>query len=109
MSLFKILSMKYKTLALNTQRVILSVQDIESNLKDRVVEMIIEREAKGHEKYGQTMDRRDYTKRDWLTHLLEELLDAAQYAMASDEPDLAEQFMYDAMNVLSKIDRLEIV
>ena len=101
--------MKYKTLAFNTQRVILSVQDIESNLKDRVVEMIIEREKKGHQKYGQTMDRRDYTKHDWLTHLLEELLDSAQYAMAADEPDLAEQFMYDAMNVLNKIDRLEIV
>ena len=101
--------MKYKTLALNTQRVILSVQDIESNLKDRVIEMIIQREAKGYDKYGETMDRRDYIKRDWLTHLLEELLDAAQYAMASDEADMAEQFMYDAMSVLSKIDRLEIV
>ena len=101
--------MKYKTLALNTKLVILSVQDIESNLKNRIVEMIIEREKKGYEKYGQTMDRRDYTKRDWLTHLLEELLDASQYAMAAGEVDLAEQFMYDAMNVLNKIDRLEIV
>lgn len=101
--------MKYKTLALNTQRVILSVDDIKSNLKDRVVEMIIEREKKGYEKYGQTMDRRDYTKRDWFIHLLEELLDAAQYAMAADEPGLAEQFMHDCMNILNEIDRLEIV
>lgn len=101
--------MKYKTLALNTQRTILTVQDIESNLKDRVIEMMLEREAKGHDKYGQTMDRRDYTKRDWLTHLLEELLDAAQYAMAAGESDMAEQFMYDAMNTLSKIDKIQLV
>lgn len=101
--------MRYNTLALNTQRVILSVQDIESNLKDRVIEMIIEREKKGYEKYGQTMDRRDYTKKDWLIHLLEELLDAAQYAMAAGESDMSEQLMYDAMNVLNKIDKIQLV
>lgn len=101
--------MKHKTLALNTQRVILSVQDIESNLKDRVIDMIIEREKNGYEKYKQTMDRRDYTKKDWLMHLLEEILDAAQYAMAAGEADMAEQFMYDAMNTLNKIDKIQLV
>lgn len=41
----------------------------------------IERRAEaGFEKYGHTMDRSDLSLGNWVNHLIEELIDAAQYA-----------------------------
>lgn len=36
----------------------------------------------GIEKYGTKLDRNDFSENDWLQHLLEELLDAANYTQA---------------------------
>lgn len=51
---------------------------------DRHVEEIIrkhrERAAKGLAKYGTTLERKDLSLSQWLTHLQEELMDAAAYA-----------------------------
>ena len=44
-----------------------------------VSDRIADRAKKGFEKYGVTCAREDLNLRDWLTHLQEELMDAAVY------------------------------
>jgi hypothetical protein len=41
------------------------------------------RDLKGQSEYEQTMDRDDLSPLEWLDHLYEELLDAAQYSRAA--------------------------
>jgi len=67
-------------------------------------ERIIEREEAGFKKYGRTMDRRDYEQRDWLLHLLEELMDAAQYAMRAGDTELAGYLLGDAYRIQQRIE-----
>jgi len=50
-----------------------------SRIEQSVIDMIAERAQTGFEKYGTTMEREDLSIEDWLTHLQEELLDAAVY------------------------------
>lgn len=53
------------------------------NLKDKIVQSVIEdlksRSELGVKKYGTTLDRSDLSETEWLQHLYEELLDAANY------------------------------
>lgn len=49
--------------------------NVEANRK-----MLLERSQVGLKKYGTTTERTDLTKSQWLQHLIEELLDAANYA-----------------------------
>jgi len=56
-----------------------------SKIEDKVVMMIREREMTGKEKYGTTMERSDLSMKEWLTHLQEELLDAAIYVQKMKE------------------------
>ena len=51
-----------------------------SKIEDRVIAKIQARAELGRQKYGTTMERKDLTFRQWVTHLQEELLDAAIYA-----------------------------
>jgi hypothetical protein len=51
-----------------------------SKIEDRVIAKIEARAELGRQKYGKTMTRKDLTFRQWVTHLQEELLDAAIYA-----------------------------
>jgi len=51
-----------------------------SKIEDRVIAKIQARAELGRQKYGKTMERKDLTFRQWVTHLQEELLDAAIYA-----------------------------
>jgi len=44
-----------------------------------VINDLLEREEKGVEKYGCTVDRKDYTKREWLQNAYEEALDFVVY------------------------------
>lgn len=93
-------------IALNTHRVLELLERTTPDtvhrqaLKDRIVE----REKVGYEKYGRTMDRRDYEQRDWLLHLLEELMDAAQYAMRASDTELANHLLEDAYRVQKRLD-----
>lgn len=48
-----------------------------------VTRQLIDRDRKGREKYGVTLDRRDLSVSDWLQHMAEELMDAAGYALAA--------------------------
>jgi len=50
-----------------------------SRLEDKVVGKILDRAAFGKEKYGVTVERTDVDLFGWLTHLQEELMDAAVY------------------------------
>lgn len=58
-----------------------------------VTRQLIDRDRKGREKYGVTLDRRDLSVSDWLQHMAEELMDAAGYALAakreSEQPGAA--------------------
>jgi len=51
--------------------------------EDTVVESVLdkyqERSETGKLKYGKTLDRKDLTMKQWLTHLQEELMDATLY------------------------------
>jgi len=50
-----------------------------SRLEDKVVAKILDRAAFGEAKYGVTVERTDIDLFGWLTHLQEELMDAAVY------------------------------
>jgi len=51
-----------------------------SKIEQQVIDKIEARAEAGQRKYGKTMERKDLTFRQWVTHLQEELLDAAIYA-----------------------------
>ena len=50
---------------------------------EAVREMLLQRSIVGLKKYGVTTERTDLTFFDWMTHLQEELLDAAVYIQAA--------------------------
>ena len=50
-----------------------------SQVTEQVITDIIQREQKGLETYGTTMDRNDLTQEQWLNHAYEEALDFAIY------------------------------
>lgn len=50
-----------------------------SRFEEQVCAKILERAKVGKRKYGVTMERGDLNLHDWLTHLQEELMDAAVY------------------------------
>jgi len=52
---------------------------MDSEVLTQVIEDMRQREAKGLETYGTTMDRKDLTTAQWITHLREELQDAIIY------------------------------
>ena len=54
-------------------------KNLDKNLISLVIGDIINREKKGLETYGTTMDRDDLSEIDWLVHTYEEILDAAIY------------------------------
>ena len=47
-----------------------------------VVALLRRRSAVGQAKYGTSLARTDLSQRDWLQHMIEELADALNYAMA---------------------------
>ena len=56
-----------------------------SKIEEEVIKMIQERAMKGEAKYGTTMERGDLSLQEWLTHMQEELLDAAVYVQKMKE------------------------
>lgn len=50
-----------------------------SQVTEQVINDIQQRELKGIETYGTTMDRNDLTQDQWLQHAYEEALDFAIY------------------------------
>lgn len=58
---------------------------MQSKILTEVINDFIERENKGLETYGTTLDRKDLTTSDWLVHLREELMDAILYLKKLEE------------------------
>ena len=52
---------------------------MDSQILTQVIAEMRQREAKGLETYGTTMDRKDLTASQWITHMKEELMDAILY------------------------------
>jgi len=50
-----------------------------SKLLNEVIKDLNDRESKGLDTYGTTMDRTDLTEKEWLQHAYEEALDLALY------------------------------
>ena len=50
-----------------------------SKIEEKVIDKIRSRAEGGKKKYGTTMEREDLSLIEWLTHLQEELTDAAIY------------------------------
>jgi len=65
-----------------------------SRFEEQVCAKIRERAKVGKRKYGVTMEREDLNLHDWLTHLQEELMDAAVYV---------ERLMEDVVFLMSEI------
>jgi len=74
-----------------------------SSIEDKVCEKIQERSKVGKSKYGVTMERTDLSTIEWLTHLQEELMDAAVYVeRLMGDIRLANNAMLNAREVLMK-------
>ena len=74
-----------------------------SSIEDKVCEKIQERSKVGKSKYGVTMERTDLNTIEWLTHLQEELMDAAVYVeRLMGDIQLANDAMLDARELLMK-------
>ena len=56
-----------------------------SNITKKVIKDLIESDKKGLEEYGVTVDRKDYSLRDWLQEAYEETCDTAKYLKAAIE------------------------
>jgi hypothetical protein len=58
---------------------------MDSEVLKQVIYDMRKREEKGKETYGTTMDRKDLTTAQWITHLREELMDAILYLKKLEE------------------------
>ena len=52
-----------------------------SKLLDELISEFTNREQRGFEKYGTTMDRQDLSLQEWVQHALEEAMDLSLYLM----------------------------
>lgn len=55
------------------------------NITKGIIKDLIDSDKKGVEEYGVTVDREDYTLRDWLQEAYEETCDTAKYLKAAIE------------------------
>ena len=60
------------------------------------------RQSVGKKKYGHSIDRDDLTREEWLQHLLEEMLDGAQYAVKANEPTFARTLLSMAAAIIEE-------
>jgi len=52
---------------------------MESKTTKKIHEDLIASDIKGYEEYGVSVDREDYTQKEWLEHTYQEVLDTAKY------------------------------
>ena len=53
------------------------------NITKGIIKDLIDSDKKGVEEYGTTVDRGDYSLKEWLQHAYEETLDTAKYLAAA--------------------------
>lgn len=68
----------YGTITINKDSDTRTVSKTDS-IVDSVIDKFIERSKVGKNKYNTDLDREDLSLSEWLTHLQEELMDAANY------------------------------
>jgi len=54
-----------------------------SEVTKQVIADLERTDREGQEKYGHSMDRKDYTHKDWLQEAYEECIDKAKYLKAA--------------------------
>jgi len=77
---------------------------MESNTTRRIHEDLMASDAKGYDEYGVTVDRKDYTQREWLQHAYEEVLDTAKYLKRAIDTSGTSSPTKAAVDVLLQID-----
>ena len=76
--------------------------DVEPEHVSKIMHLIRERQKIGEQKYGHSIDRDDLTREEWLQHLLEEMLDGAQYAVKANEPTFARTLLSMAAAIIEE-------
>ena len=75
---------------------------LELPVRGKLLFMLEARQSMGKKKYGHTIDRNDLTREQWAQHLLEELLDGAQYAVKADKQEIARMLLIMAAAIIEE-------
>ena len=75
---------------------------LELPVRGKLLFMLEARQSMGKKKYGHSIDRDDLTREEWLQHLLEEMLDGAQYAVKANEPTFARTLLSMAAAIIEE-------
>jgi hypothetical protein len=78
-------------------------------ITEHLADLLRERSARGLAKYGTSIDRGDLNRAECLQHLLEELLDAAQYVEAAKRQAVAPQPQAEPVVEWAMVERAAIV
>ena len=87
---------------LETINDITRTMQLELPVRGKLLFMVEARQSTGKKKYGHTIDRDDLTREEWLQHLLEELLDGAQYAVKANEHEFARTLLRMAAAIIEE-------
>lgn len=77
---------------------------MESNTTRRIHEDLIASDIKGANEYGVTVDRQDYSHKDWLQEAYEEVLDTAKYLKRAIDTSGTSSPHKAAVDILLEVD-----
>ena len=77
---------------------------MESNTTRRIHEDLIASDIKGENEYGVTVDRQDYSHKDWLQEAYQEVLDTAKYLKRAIDTSGTSSPHKAAVDVLLEVD-----
>jgi len=77
---------------------------MESNTTSRIHEDLIASDIKGTNEYGVTVDRQDYSHKDWLQEAYEEVLDTAKYLKRAIDTSGTSSPHKAAVDILLEVD-----
>ena len=77
---------------------------MESNTTSRIHEDLISSDIKGANEYGVTVDRQDYSHKDWLQEAYEEVLDTAKYLKRAIDTSGTSSPHKAAVDILLEVD-----
>jgi len=77
---------------------------MESNTTSRIHKDLIASDIKGANEYGVTVDRQDYSHKDWLQEAYEEVLDTAKYLKRAIDTSGTSSPHKAAVDILLEVD-----
>jgi hypothetical protein len=77
---------------------------MESNTTSRIHKDLIASDIKGANEYGVTVDRQDYSHKDWLQETYEEVLDTAKYLKRAIDTSGTSSPHKAAVDILLEVD-----